>query len=166
MVTLTNSYEDETWAPKEKQRKVYCSSDEVVDDEDETPTKKGRVCSQNLTETLPLPPLSPVMHGMLEKLAVSKDDISKRRQALDKLGASSDMQQLDTLGIDAALLHSPSASNKTPGNNNGKQEDNPCLSEPKCETNKKSTQKKTKCGKCSSEVVCFARHLKKCLKKK
>ena len=84
-----DSYDDETWAPKEKRRKVYGGSDQSDDEDEETPKKRRKVCSQ-IPETLPLPtkPLSPVMQGMMEKLAISMADISKKWQTVDKHAAS------------------------------------------------------------------------------
>ena len=91
-VTLADedSYDDETWSPEKKKRKVFGGMDASDDEDEETPKKKRKVCNSKLSTTLApaQKPLSPVIQGMLEKLAISKADLSKQRQALNKVAAS------------------------------------------------------------------------------
>ena len=77
-VTLADedSYDDETWSPEKKKRKVFGGMDASDDEDEETPKKKRKVCKSKLSTTLApaQKPLSPVIQGMLEKLAISKAD--------------------------------------------------------------------------------------------
>ena len=82
-----DSFDDKSWSPQKKRRKVYGGTSESDDEDGETPKKKRKKYSQ---KTLPpgCKPLSPVIQGMLEKLAICKADHSKKKQALNKLAAS------------------------------------------------------------------------------
>ena len=85
-----DSFDDKTWSPVKKRRKVYSGSGSSDEDYAETPQKKMKKCSQKSPETLPTgsKQLSPVIQSMLEKLAISRADVTKKKQALNKLGAS------------------------------------------------------------------------------
>ena len=82
-----SSDDDKEWAPEKKKRKVYEES--TSDDEDgERGKKKSKMCRQKKTLPPGNKPLSPVIQGMLEKLAIEKADVSKERLTLNKLAAS------------------------------------------------------------------------------
>ena len=85
-----DSFDDKTWSPEKKKSKVYGGSGSSDEEDEETPQKKKKKCSHKLPEGMPTgsKPLSPVVQRMLEKLAISKADVTKKKQALNKLGAS------------------------------------------------------------------------------
>ena len=85
VVVQEDSFDDNEWEPEKKKRKVYEES--TSDDEGREMGKKKR---KRQKKTLPPgnKPLSPVIQGMLEKLAIEKADVSKKRLTLNKLAAS------------------------------------------------------------------------------
>ena len=86
ILTDEDSYDDKTWSPEQKKRKIYGGMDASDDEDEEIPKKKRKVCSQKLPTTLAS--VSPVIEGMLKKLDICKADHSKKKQALNKLAAS------------------------------------------------------------------------------
>ena len=80
-----DSFDDKTWSPERKKRKIYGGLSASDDEDEETPKKRRKLATV-------LPPgnnqLSPMIQSMLKQLAISKADITKKKQALNKLAAS------------------------------------------------------------------------------